>query len=418
MRLSRPALLLLVALAPLATRASEVRAKEDLEPTRLVWNERDRAKDVAAWIKEYATAAPQRRTAIRTELDSLGLLKLRSVKKHAKALLKSLRKRGAKLTNKSTQSFKAAGLEGQIHIQGAKKRKPLLIALHGGGQGVGDGKNALQKWGLASGTCIVIAPTTPDKTTAAWNRADIEQWVLALINAAKRTWDVDTNRIYLAGHSMGGYGTWSIGTRHADWFASLSACAGGVFMMGSSVAPGHLPNLLNTPIWFYNSTDDKQVSFRSAHAADILLKGLKAKGHPYIWTYNEYDNIGHGLPPKGLKPIVDWMLKHKRAANPAWVVWEPSRAHKRRFAWLGRPSGSARIEGKVEKNVITLSGATGKTTVYLNPELVDLKKPIVIRRDTKVLFEGMVYPRLSVLLQTITEDEDPKRWYCAAVEIE
>jgi predicted esterase len=418
MRFVRPALLLLVAFAPLAIGAPRLLAKDDLEPTRRVWNERDQAKDVTAWIKEYATAAPQRRSAIHGELDALGLLRLRSVKKHAKSLLKSLRKRGAQLTKKASQSFKAAGLEGRIHIQGAKKRKPLLIALHGGGQGVGDGKNALQKWGLASGRCIVIAPTTPDKVSAAWNRADIEQWVLALIDAAKRTWDVDTNRIYVAGHSMGGYGTWSIGTRHADRFAALSACAGGVFMMGSSVAPGHLPNLLNTPIWFYNSTDDKQVSSRSAHAADELLKGLKAKSYPYVWTYNEYDNIGHGLPPKGLKPIVDWMLQRKRDPNPTWLVWEPSRTHKRRFAWLGRPTGSARIEGKIDKNIITLTGASGKTTVYLNPDLVDLKNPITIRRETKTLFEGMVYPRLSVLLQTITEDEDPRRWYCAAVEVE
>ncbi len=416
----RHALLGLLLLLPCLGAAAPAHAKDAPPPTPAtrLWNGRDSAREVKAWIKEYVGATPARRQAIRAALDRLGSLKLKSVKKHGKSILKVVRKAGAKLTKKSTQSFTHGGLTGAVQVLGAKKRRGLFVALHGGGQGVGDGKNALQKWSLAGGDCIVVAPTTPKKVGSAWNQPAIEQWVLALIDAAKRTWDVDTNRIYVAGHSMGGYGTWSLGSRHADRFAALSACAGGLFGSSRGIAPGHVPNLLNTPIWFYNSTDDKQVHYGSSAKAHEVLQALKAEGYPYVWKYDQYDDIGHGLPKKGLKPIVEWMLEHERDPYPKHVVWEPSRAHKRRFAWLGRPRGSTRVEGRIDGNRITLSGASsGETTVYLNRSLVDLAKPIQIVRGDTILFEGLVPARLSVLLETIAEDEDPACWYCAAVTV-
>jgi predicted esterase len=416
MRRLRPALLLLLAAILLA--GPEARAKDaPAAAAPATWNGRDRAREVKAWIKEYFAAPAERRAAIREALDGLGALRLRDVKRQARAILKVARKQGPRLTKKNVQEFAYDGLKGTVHVLGAKKRRPLFVALHGGGQGVGDGKNALQKWSLAARECIVLAPTTPQKVGSAWNQPRIERWVLALIEAAVRTWDVDTNRIYLAGHSMGGYGTWSIGGRHADRFAALAACAGGLFMMGrESVAPGIVPNLLNTPIWFYNSTDDKQVHYRSAHLADAMLRTLEAEGYPYDWKYDEYTDIGHGLPPKGLKPIVDWMLEHERQPQPRHVVWEPGRAPRARFAWLGRAGGAGRLEARIEGNVVTLRGR-GPVDLYLNPALLDLEQPVTVRRDAQTLFEGLVPARLSVLLRSIAEECDEQRWYCALVTV-
>ena len=47
--------------------------------------------------------------------------------------------------------------------------------------------------------------------------------VLAMM---RNEFNVDPKRIYLTGHSMGGYGTWTLGAIHADLFAGLAAFAG------------------------------------------------------------------------------------------------------------------------------------------------------------------------------------------------
>ncbi len=43
----------------------------------------------------------------------------------------------------------------------------------------------------------------------------------------RRDYKIDPNRIYLMGHSMGGYGTWSIAMAHPDVFAAIGPISGG-----------------------------------------------------------------------------------------------------------------------------------------------------------------------------------------------
>ncbi|MDJ0975915.1 MAG: alpha/beta fold hydrolase [Planctomycetota bacterium] len=420
----RLALRLTTALLLLATPAGVWAREPAAAPT--FWNGRDQAKEVAAWTLEYFDADAERRAEIRAALDELGYLKPTDVKKHAKSIFKKAKKRGPKLDKKS-KTFTHGKLTGKLHMQGrGRKGGVLVIALHGGGQGVGDGANALSKWGSVFGKALVIAPTAPELRATAWNQPDIEAWVLALIDAAKRSFDIDTNRIYLVGHSMGGFGTWSVGCRHADRFAGLSPCAGGVFVMRSSagvqVGPGWVTNLLNTPIRFFHSTDDKQVGPAADQAAARALEALEAEGYDYDWVYDEYDDIGHGLPKKGLKPIAEWLLERKRNPHPKHVLFEPMRQPrlpKDRLFWLGH-TGQGRVEGKIEGQqvkVTTKAYAKG-VTVYLAPELVDLKKPVQIELNGKERHNGVVHARLSVLLHTIVTAEDPKQWYAHAVEIE
>ncbi len=51
--------------------------------------------------------------------------------------------------------------------------------------------------------------------------------VLRAIAEARAHLNVDADRIYLCGDSMGGWGTWNVGTRHPDLFAALAPIYGG-----------------------------------------------------------------------------------------------------------------------------------------------------------------------------------------------
>ena len=48
---------------------------------------------------------------------------------------------------------------------------------------------------------------------------------------------MDTNRVYLTGLSMGGYGTWKLGLAHPERFAALVPICGGGNMIDAILGP-------------------------------------------------------------------------------------------------------------------------------------------------------------------------------------
>lgn len=55
-----------------------------------------------------------------------------------------------------------------------------------------------------------------------WGRID----GLEVLEEAKRVFKPDLSKIYLTGHSMGGHGSWFLGTTYPDKFAAVAPCAG------------------------------------------------------------------------------------------------------------------------------------------------------------------------------------------------
>jgi pimeloyl-ACP methyl ester carboxylesterase len=55
-----------------------------------------------------------------------------------------------------------------------------------------------------------------------WGRLD----ALEVLEIVRKKYPIAENRIYLAGHSMGGHGTWHIGLTHSDLFAAIVPSAG------------------------------------------------------------------------------------------------------------------------------------------------------------------------------------------------
>lgn len=82
---------------------------------------------------------------------------------------------------------------------------------------------------------------TPEEETQ--YRALGEQDVLNVIDLIRQQYSIDPDRIYLMGHSMGGYGTWWLGQKHADLWAAIAPMSG--------VLPDldyNLPRLRNVPV--------------------------------------------------------------------------------------------------------------------------------------------------------------------------
>jgi len=73
--------------------------------------------------------------------------------------------------------------------------------------------------------CHIVAPTNRRPFGFNW-----EEWgrldALEVMNDALHRLNIDSTRIYLTGHSMGGHGTWYLGVTYPDRWAAIAPCAG------------------------------------------------------------------------------------------------------------------------------------------------------------------------------------------------
>src|SRR5690606_39617091 len=67
----------------------------------------------------------------------------------------------------------------------------------------------------------IVAPQCD--TGARWENEPL----MKLLDQARQRFNVDDDRVYLAGLSMGGYGTWKLGTTYSEHFAALIPICGG-----------------------------------------------------------------------------------------------------------------------------------------------------------------------------------------------
>lgn len=89
----------------------------------------------------------------------------------------------------------------------------IFVSLHGSG---GSGPGTERHFGMPDSKLICVYPTVTNQR-GGWSRPEGERFVLAIIDELKRTYTIDTNRIFVAGHSMGGFGSWHIGGTIFQW---------------------------------------------------------------------------------------------------------------------------------------------------------------------------------------------------------
>lgn len=166
---------------------------------------------------------------------------------------------------------------------------PVVIFLHGAGERGTDNNAQVANYlnGLISNTqgatgnrAIVIAPQCPQGQV--WNSINSgDQWqpsgsgksyysetptqqaarsispalqvAMDLLNNIQTTKNVNSNKVYITGLSMGGFGTWDAITRFPGKFAAAMPMSGG----GNVLAA---PALVNEPIWAYHGTLDTIVT--------------------------------------------------------------------------------------------------------------------------------------------------------------
>jgi predicted peptidase len=351
-----------------------------------------------------------------------------SIVKHFSQFTFKQAKGGLKVTE-GESTFRHPKYGGLIYVKrggNVKEMLPLFVALHGGGKGSGHWSFAKKAWlGRVEKrfkNFVFFAPTVLQKNFAEWAGRSVEEaYVQEVIKAIKRTYNVDTNRIYMAGYSMGGYGTWHVGGHEADVFAGLCSGAGGMLILrGESWGKGIIANLMHTPIVSLHGSSDRPAPVWSDRKANEIMNGLQKKHKGcYVHKYMEFPG-GHQAAGQGINSALDWLFKYKRKPYPKKVVWEPKRKFNKYFYWLkvNEPKIGQRIEAEIKGNTIDLTteDLDSGFSVFLNDELVDLSKPVVVKINGTILFKGMVIPSVSAIVETVADKIDENMWFCARID--
>jgi len=186
------------------------------------------------------------------------------------------------------------------------QRWPLIVFMHGAGECGSDGlKQVLVGIGSAimlkreEWPFLVLLPQKPEANSR-WEQ--YESMVLGVMEETQRHYRVDASRIYLTGLSQGGFGTWTIGSRHPQIFAALAPICGG----GD---PARAPALCSLPIWAFHGELDDVVSVN--YSIDMVNAVNLAGGNARLTIFPQ---VGHGSWDAAYRTqgLAAWFLEHRR----------------------------------------------------------------------------------------------------------
>lgn len=185
------------------------------------------------------------------------------------------------------------------------EKYPLLVFLHGAGERGDDNEAQItqclqQAFNDISSPIydsVVIAPQCPND--AKWVNTSWEEptysvsevpesreleAVCGIIDEVRDFCNIDDDRIYVAGYSMGGYGTWDMLSRHGSRFAAGIPICGGA-------DPSYARLLKRIPIRTFHGSADTCVPVK---ATRTIYAAIKREGGEEI-SYTEFEGCGHNI---------------------------------------------------------------------------------------------------------------------------
>lgn len=215
-------------------------------------------------------------------------------------------------------------LKYQIHVPEERTPRqaiPLVLFLHGAGERGQDNQKQLKHaapdllaYSLAHEPAIILVPQCPKRqqwVEVAWtNETHIMppapsrplSLAMELLQHVRREQLVDDTRIYVAGISMGGFGTWDLLQRNPRMFAAaIPVCGGG--------DPAFAQTLKKIPIWVFHGALDEIVD---PNRSREMVKALEEVGGHI--KYTEYPDAKHDAWTATFSndEVLKWLFDQRR----------------------------------------------------------------------------------------------------------
>lgn len=274
---------------------------------------------------------------------------------------------------------------------------------------------------------VVIAPK--------WSRVHQREYeftahehaaVLFSVRDALTRFSIDSDRIYLSGHSMGGDAAWDIAVAHPDLWA-------GVIPIGASAEKYMLryyPNGKHVPLYYIAGELDGN---RFANCANVLDKYLTHSNYDAVIV--QYQGRGHEHFYDDIQNIFDWMKYHVRDPLPKEFECVSMRPWDNFFWWVEvdhypantmvlpamwppkRNFGTASTEGRINSPTsLFVRSSADAATVWLTPEMVNFEGRFTIKFNGRD-YSQSIQPSSAVMLEDARTRGDRQHPFWQKVEL-
>ncbi len=222
------------------------------------------------------------------------------------------------------------GLAGRLFVPAPERwagvKRPLVVALHGGGGGGTDNVSNLRDMGQL----IVSAPERGlflyvPQAPMSWSVGDLQRRIVERIDGLIAEHAIDPDRVYLTGFSLGGGGTWNLLHAYPERFAAaVPICAEAP--SASFTAQG----VAGVPIWAFHARDDGSMPVDGTRT--VVNRLLEEAGSPamdfrYLSSddfelvedaiglrYTEWASGNHGIWHRVYREdaMFEWLLTQSR----------------------------------------------------------------------------------------------------------
>ena len=200
---------------------------------------------------------------------------------------------------------------------------PILLFLHGAGERGNDlekvkvhGPPKLINKFPQLKNAIVISPQCP--TDSCWNTLVL----MSLMNLVFEEFNgkINSNRIYVTGLSLGGYGVWHLISQYPEVFAAAAPICGGgdvskingnfVFNNAEKFDLQKLKSAKLLPVWVFHGSEDTVVPQKES---EFLVEALKEVGNKSV-KFTSYKGVGHDSWTKTYNnpDFYKWLFSHRR----------------------------------------------------------------------------------------------------------